>query len=111
MSDWIRVAPTADFPAGTRRVLDVDGTRVVVFHQEGGFFALEDACTHDGGELASGELVCAGGSSCEIVCPRHGARFDLRTGAVTAPPAYESVAVLPTRVEQGWVEVRDDRWD
>jgi len=43
--------------------------------------------------------------------PRHGARFDLRTGAVTAPPAYEPVAVFPVRVVDGMVQVRDDRWD
>ncbi len=106
MAAWTRVAPLADFPSGTRRVLDVDGARVAVFHLEAGFFAIEDVCTHDGGELASGEL-----EGWEIACPRHGARFDLRTGAVTAPPAYEPVAVLPTRVADGWVEVRDDRWD
>lgn len=106
MSDWARVAPVADFLPGSRRVLEVEGARVAVFHLPEGYFAIEDVCTHDGGELASGELT-----GCEIACPRHGARFDVTTGAVTAPPAYEPVAVLPTRVADGWVEVRDDRWD
>lgn len=106
MSDWVRVAPVAEFPVGARRVLDVDGASVAVFHLEEGYFAIEDVCTHDGGELASGKL-----EGCEIACPRHGARFDVRNGAVTAPPAYEPVAALPTRVADGWVEVRDDRWD
>ena len=106
MSAWIRVAPLSDFPVGARRVLDVDGVQVAVFHLQDGFFAIEDVCTHDGGELASGQL-----EGCEIACPRHGARFDVRTGAVTAPPAYEAVAALPTRTDAGWLEVRDDRWD
>jgi len=106
MSAWIRIAALADFPPGSRRVVDVDGVRVAVFHIDDGFHAIEDVCTHDGGELASGELIGR-----EITCPRHGARFDLSTGAVTAPPAYEAVAVLPVRVENGWVEVRDERWD
>ncbi len=106
MSDWVRVAPLVDFPVDSRRVLDVDGVRVAVFHLADGLYAIEDVCTHDGGELASGEL-----RGCEIVCPRHGARFDVRTGAVTAPPAYEPVAVLPVRVDSGWVEVRDPRWE
>lgn len=106
MSAWVRIAPLADFPVGTRRVLDVEGVRVVVFHLETGLHAIEDACTHDGGELASGRL-----EGHEIVCPRHGARFNVLTGAVTAPPAPEPVAVLETRVADGWVEVRDPRWD
>lgn len=106
MSDWVDVARLADFPAGTRRVIDVDGIRVAVFHLDDGFYAIEDVCTHDGGELASGNL-----EGCVIICPRHGARFDLKTGAVTAPPAYEAVAVLLTRVDDGWLQVRDERWD
>ena len=106
MADWVRVSRLNEFPPGSRRVVDVDGVMVAVFHLNEGLFAIEDVCTHDGGELASGELVGR-----EIICPRHGARFDLQTGAVTAPPAYEPVATLPIRVEEGWVEVRDDRWD
>lgn len=46
-----------------------------------------------------------------ISCSTDGARFNLRTGAVTAPPAYGAVATFPVRVTVGWVEVRDDRWD
>lgn len=106
MSAWTRVAPVVDFALGSIRVVEVDGVQVAVFHIEDGFHAIEDVCTHDGGELASGELT-----GCEISCSRHGARFDVRTGAVTAPPAYEAVAVLPVRVQDGWVEIRDDRWD
>lgn len=111
MSDWVKVAPLADFPAGTRRVIEVDGTSVAVFHLDDGYYAIEDVCTHDGGELASGELVCNELLGCEIICPRHGARFNLKTGAVTAPPAYEAVAVLPLRLAGECLEVRDDRWD
>lgn len=111
MSAWVKVSSVADLTPGSRRVVDVDGVQVAVFHLEAGFYAIEDICTHDGGELASGELVCADSADCEIVCPRHGARFNVKTGAVTAPPAYEPVATLPTRVVEDWLEVRDDRWD
>ncbi|MBI5330995.1 MAG: non-heme iron oxygenase ferredoxin subunit [Betaproteobacteria bacterium] len=106
MAAWMKVARVADFPPGARRVIELEGVRVCVFHLDDGFYAIEDACTHDGGELASGALT-----GCEITCPRHGARFDLKTGAVTAPPAYEALAVLATRVEGGWLEVQDGRWD
>jgi 3-phenylpropionate/trans-cinnamate dioxygenase ferredoxin subunit len=106
MTDWIRVARIEELPPGSRCVVDVDGVEVAVFNLDGDYCAIEDVCTHDGGELASGEIEGE-----EIICPRHGARFNLRTGAVTAPPAYSPVASLPVRVVSGWVEVRDDRWD
>jgi 3-phenylpropionate/trans-cinnamate dioxygenase ferredoxin component len=106
MAEWTRVARLEELPPGQRRVLDVDGVSLAVFNLDGELRAIENVCTHDGGELASGEL-CGG----EIVCPRHGARFDLRTGVVTHPPAYEPVACLPVRLHEGWIEVRDDRWD
>lgn len=106
MPDWLRVAPVAEFPPGSRRVVDLDGERIAIFNLDGRFHAIEDLCSHDGGELASGTL-----QGHEIICPRHGASFDILTGAVTAPPAWEPIACLPTRVRDGWVEVRDDRWD
>lgn len=106
MSDWLRVAPVAEFPPGTRRVVELDGEPVAIFNLDGEYYAIEDLCSHDGGELASGTLA-----GHEIICPRHGASFDLFTGAVTAPPAYEPIATLPTRIREGWLEVRDDRWD
>jgi 3-phenylpropionate/trans-cinnamate dioxygenase ferredoxin component len=106
MSDWVDIARVEDLPPGSRKVVDVDGSAVAVFNLNGEFFAIEDVCTHDGGELASGELEGE-----EIVCPRHGARFSVRTGEVLAPPAYEPVYAFPVQLEGGVVRVRDDRWD
>jgi 3-phenylpropionate/trans-cinnamate dioxygenase ferredoxin subunit len=106
MSDWINVAKPEDFPPGTRRVVDVEGTAIAVFNLGGEYYAIEDTCTHDGGELASGEVEDG-----IITCPRHGARFSIKTGAVLAPPAYEPVATFPVRIENGVVQVRDARWD
>jgi 3-phenylpropionate/trans-cinnamate dioxygenase ferredoxin component len=106
MSDWVRVAELVDFGIGERRSVEVDGLRIAVFHLDSGFHAIQDICTHDGGALGDGAL-----EGDEIVCPRHGARFDVRTGAVTAPPAYEPIATFPVRLRDGQVEVRDERWD
>jgi len=106
MSEWVNVRPAADFAPGGFEVIDVDGAAVAVFNLGGEFCAIEDVCTHDGAEIAGGCIIDG-----SIECPRHGARFDLRTGAVTAPPAYEPVAVFPVRVVDGMVQVRDDRWD
>ncbi len=106
MSEWTDVAPAEEIAPGGFRVVDVDGVMVAVFNLEGHFYAIEDVCTHDGGTLTGGTV-----EGDEVVCPRHGARFNIRTGAVTAPPAYEGVHALPTRIHQEMVQVRDDRWD
>jgi len=106
MSDWISVANVGEIAPGAHRIVDVDGTLIAVFNLGGGYYAIEDVCTHDGGELAGGIV-----DGDQIECMRHGARFCIRTGAVMAPPAYEPVAKFPVRVEGGIVQVRDDRWD
>ena len=106
MADWVDVAAAEGFGPGEIRVVDADGTAIAVFNIEGRYYAIEDVCTHDGGELASGTL-----EGDEIVCPRHGARFCVRTGEALSAPAWEPTASFPVRIETGIVQVRDDRWD
>jgi len=81
-------------------------TPIAVFNVDGAFHAVEDTCTHDGGELAGG---CIDGHVVE--CPRHGARFDLRTGAVVAPPAVVPIVVMLVKVEDDAIWTRDPRND
>ena len=104
MAEWVEVAPVDDFPPGTWKVVDVQGVMVAVFNVDGEYYAIEDMCTHDGSTLTGGKL-----EGDVIECPRHGARFNLRTGAVLAPPAYEPVPTLRVRVHDGKVQVMDDR--
>lgn len=106
MSEWVTVAAVGELAPGSRRVADVDGVAVAVFNIGGEYFAIEDVCTHDGGELASGVL-----EGDQIICPRHGARFCVRTGEALSAPAYEPTAKFPVRIENGAVQVRDERWD
>jgi 3-phenylpropionate/trans-cinnamate dioxygenase ferredoxin subunit len=106
MADWVNVAAVDELLPGNSKVVDVDGAQIAVFNVGGEFFAIEDVCTHDGGELASGVL-----EGDQVICPRHGARFCVRTGEALSAPAYEATAKLPVRVENGTVQVRDDRWD
>lgn len=106
MSDWQDVARVDELPPGVHRVVDVDGVMVAVFNVDGGYYAIEDVCTHDGGTLTGGSVAGE-----QIVCPRHGARFSIKTGAVLAPPAYEPINTFPVRVHAGRVQVRDARWD
>lgn len=100
MGNWLDVASTAELTPGTRRVIDMDGVAVAVFNLDGEYFAIQDICTHDGGDLANGEL-----EGDVIICPRHGARFSIKTGAVLGPPAYEDIRTFPVRVEGSRVQV------
>ena len=93
MSAFVKVASRAELPPGSKKLVEVDGRAIAVFHCEGAFYAIDDVCTHDGGPLAEGELF--GGES---ECPRHGARFDVRTGRPLCMPAIEPVATHATEV-------------
>jgi len=106
MSDWFGVAPVDALPPGERQVVDVDGVNVLVVNLGGEFFAIEDNCPHDHLPISDGTI-----EGDEITCPFHGAKFCLKNGEVKAPPAYENIASLPVRVENGIVQVRDNRWD
>ena len=106
MSDWINVAPAAQIGPGEFAVIDVDEIQIAVFNVEGEYHAIEDLCSHDLACLTDGEF-----EGCEVVCPMHGARFDVRTGEALTPPAYEPVPVFPVRIEDGVVQVRDNRDD
>ena len=106
MSTWVRVCARADLLPGEYKLAYDGDVPIAVYNIDGELYAIEDVCTHDGGELAGGTL-----HGFSVECPRHGARFDLRTGAVLAPPAYEPVAKFPVKVEGDGVFTRDDRWD
>jgi len=103
---WTRVCPLPELRPGKHVVVDVDGAEAAVFNIDGDILAIEDLCTHDGAPLSGGPVV-----GCEIICPRHGSRFCLKTGEALSPPAYEPTAVFPVRIEDGVIYVRDDRWD
>ena len=100
MAEWVEVARVVDFPPGTVRTVEVEGTQIAVFNLNGQYYAIEDVCSHQAETLSDGAVE--GG---EIVCPRHGARFSIVTGAALSPPAYEPVASFPVRVDDGIVKV------
>jgi 3-phenylpropionate/trans-cinnamate dioxygenase ferredoxin subunit len=97
---FVKVARAEDVPAGEARVYTVEGHRLVVCNIEESVYTIDDTCTHDDGPLGAGHL-----DGNAIVCPRHGARFDVRTGAVLSMPAAFPVRSYPTRVVNGEIEV------
>jgi len=94
MSDFVRVCRVSDVPDPGQRVFEVDERFVVLFHVGGKFYAIDDACTHDGGPLGQGAL-----EGYVIVCPRHGAKFDIRSGAVLSMPAVCGTPAHQVKVE------------
>jgi 3-phenylpropionate/trans-cinnamate dioxygenase ferredoxin component len=101
---WIPVGRAENIAPGDYAQIEIEGSLVAVFNIGGTFYAIDDLCTHDGGELAGGAI-----EGDVVICPRHGARFCLRTGAALTPPAYEPVRTYRTRVsDQGIVEVASD---
>ena len=93
MAEFITVATVDEIPPGERLVVEIARRWVALFNLGGQFYAIEDRCTHDDGPLAEGEL-----RGCEVICPRHGARFDIRDGRVLSAPALVDVPTFVTRV-------------
>lgn len=103
MAEFIRVADVAEVPDPGKTLVEVDGDMVALFHVGGVFYAIDDVCTHDGGPLADGEL-----RDHKIACPRHGAKFDIRTGAALSMPAVRATRAHDVKVADGgvWVRIR-----
>lgn len=106
MTDWVDVCKESELADGQCRIVDVDDTMIAVFRCEDDYYAILDMCTHDGGELASGDV-----EDCEVICPRHGARFCIKTGEALTAPAYDDVDTFPIQINNGMVQVRDHRFD
>jgi 3-phenylpropionate/trans-cinnamate dioxygenase ferredoxin component len=97
---YYKVAKVTDLPDGERLFFELEGKPVVLFALKGEYLAIADVCSHDDGPVGEGEL-----DGDAIVCPRHGARFDLRTGKVLSFPAVTDIPVYPTRVKEEYLEV------
>jgi metal-sulfur cluster biosynthetic enzyme/nitrite reductase/ring-hydroxylating ferredoxin subunit len=100
MPEFTRVADVSEIADPGTMLVEVDGEVVALFHVEGRFYAIDDVCTHDGGPLVDGELT-----GYKIACPRHGAKFDIRTGAALSMPAVRPTRAHLVKVEDGGVWV------
>jgi len=101
-----RLASREDVPDGQAVVAIAGDQRLALCNVGGTLYAIDDVCTHDGGPLGEGELY-----GDEIECPRHGARFNVRTGRVTRMPAVGPVKTYEVQEEVGGVFVElPDEW-
>lgn len=98
--EYYPVISNDDLMPGERIFIEVDNMTVVIFNIAGYTYAIEDRCTHDNGPLGEGEL-----EGYEIICPRHGARFDVRNGKALTLPAILPTRYFPTRVIDNQIEI------
>ena len=98
--EYVEIAPADQIPEGERLFVELGGKSIVLFNLAGKLFAIGDVCSHDNGPVGDGEV-----EENEIICPRHGARFDIRTGKATSLPALVDIPAYPVRVVEGMVEI------
>ncbi len=104
--EWIDVAPSREIAPEEWRTVPLDDVDVLVINVGDNFYAFEDMCSHDRFPLSEGTI-----EGDTITCALHGAKFCIRTGEALSAPAYEPVHTFPVRIENGMVQIRDDRWD
>jgi 3-phenylpropionate/trans-cinnamate dioxygenase ferredoxin subunit len=105
MGDWFSVEGDDALAEGETLAVDMEGVPVLLVRQGGCVFAMENRCTHDGSELSGGQL-----ENGVLVCPHHGAKFALKDGEALCAPAYEPLTMFVVRVEEGVIQVKDERW-
>jgi 3-phenylpropionate/trans-cinnamate dioxygenase ferredoxin subunit len=98
----VEVCPIEELPPGTMKLVHAGLVSVGVYNVDGELYALEDRCSHDDGPLVEGDWEP---DEAIAICPRHGARFDIRTGRPLSLPAVFPVETFPVRVEEGVVKV------
>ena len=98
---WTRALPEADVPDDSPTAVEVEGRHVMLYRHRGSLYALDNICSHAGGLLSRGPVT-----DLTVTCPLHGSRFALADGCVSRGPASQPQPVLPTRIRNGWIEVR-----
>jgi 3-phenylpropionate/trans-cinnamate dioxygenase ferredoxin subunit len=93
---WVDVGAVDAVGETQPLVAEVDGVAVAIVRCGGELYAVEDRCTHDGESLDGAEV-----EDCQIICPRHGSHFCLRTGEALTPPAYEPLRTYRVREQNG----------
>jgi len=98
---WTRALQEADLPDDSPTAVEAEGRQVMLYRHDGRLYAIDNICSHAGGLLSRGPVA-----DLTVTCPLHGSRFSLADGCVSRGPANQPQPVLPTRIRNGWIEVR-----
>lgn len=101
MTDFQRLVAAAELPEGSMRCFDVGGTSILLCHTREGYFAVDNICTHAYAQLHEGRL-----RGCRVICPLHGASFDVRDGRVLGQPASRPLRAYPVRIHDEHIEIQ-----
>ena len=94
MGQFIKVGDVSEILPGNAKQIDAGGRTIALFNLKGQFYAIDNSCTHVGGSLASGKIIDE-----DVICPLHGARFNILTGKVLGPPARENISTYQIRID------------
>ncbi len=100
MGKFVKAAKTTEIPERTAKFLEIEDKRIALFNLDGEFYALDDTCPHAEGPLSEGSIEGE-----DVECPWHGSRFNIKTGAVTEPPALDNVTRYNVRVTGEDIEI------
>ena len=98
--EYYEIAPVTELPPGERLFVEIEGQSLVIFNIAGQYFSIADICTHDDGPVGEGDL-----EGYNVVCPRHGGEFDVRTGKAVQLPVVVDIPAYPVRVVDGIIQV------
>ena len=98
--EYLEIVPVSELHNGERLFIEVEGKSLVIFNIADQFFAIGDICSHDDGPVGEGDL-----EGHNIVCPRHGGEFDVRSGKAVQLPAVVDIPAYPIRVTEGMIEI------
>ncbi len=98
IGQYLRLCAEKELAEGQMREFHLNGKDIILLKVRGKFYALDNLCTHDGGDLSGGDIING-----EIECPRHGARFNIQTGAATRFPAVVGIGTYDVKIENGEV--------
>jgi 3-phenylpropionate/trans-cinnamate dioxygenase ferredoxin subunit len=98
--EFVSVAGVEEISIGDRLFIEIDDLAIVVFNIAGSYFAIGDICSHDDGPLGEGDI-----QGFDVICPRHGARFDIRNGKVLSLPAFVDIPAYPVRIVDEQIEI------
>ncbi len=101
MGRWVQVAVASELAPNEGKCVQIEGQDIALFFVDGAYYALSDACPHAGASMAEGAVDCG-----EVVCPWHGARFQLKDGALTQGPARDGLKPYHLKVEDGAVFIK-----